>query len=213
MLHSLLKLALFLTVLFAAAVSLIHAQPYDDSGLRALLTPPDGCPAPCFMGIQPGLTRTDEAIHLLEAHEWVESVEQPNPLTLLWTWSGSQPALIDTLLPGQALVSTREDVIARLSLRTTIPTGQLEVLWGRPHGYEATFALRGGVTPAGIFHRLEYSQQQTILETRTPLCAPFGTFHQSKARLEIGQYYDNIYVLDFLAFRERVRYLNIMACG
>jgi hypothetical protein len=43
-----LKLTFPLLLVFTAAILLIHLQPYDDSDLRAFLTPPDGCPAPCF---------------------------------------------------------------------------------------------------------------------------------------------------------------------
>jgi len=56
----------------------MHAQPYDDHELRQLLLP-DGCPAPCFMGIRPGVTTQDEAIKILEASDWVETLTK-NPL-------------------------------------------------------------------------------------------------------------------------------------
>ncbi len=72
-----LKPALLFTLLFAACIGIIRAQPYDDSELRAFLTPPSGCAMPCFMGIRPGVTTADEAIAILEAHEWVSNVNPP----------------------------------------------------------------------------------------------------------------------------------------
>ena len=63
MLHFYLRLILLLFALLTAALLLIHARPYDDHELRQLLLP-DGCPAPCFMGIRPGVTKISETIDI-----------------------------------------------------------------------------------------------------------------------------------------------------
>jgi hypothetical protein len=68
--------AILLTLLFAACIGIIRAQPYDNSDLSAFLTPPEGCPMPCFMGIRPGVTTVEEAIAILEAHEWIDTVSR-----------------------------------------------------------------------------------------------------------------------------------------
>src|SRR5215468_1742980 len=68
------RLMVILLVLFATVPILAHAQPYDDHDLRKLLLP-EGCPAPCFMGIRPGVTTTDEAVKLLEKSGWAEHIE------------------------------------------------------------------------------------------------------------------------------------------
>jgi hypothetical protein len=60
-----LRLSLPLILLFTAALAVIRAQPYDDHELRELLLPA-GCPAPCFMGIRPGVTTVEEAVKILE---------------------------------------------------------------------------------------------------------------------------------------------------
>ena len=62
-----LTLASVLLGLLFAAAAVIRAQPYDDSELRAFLTPPEGCPAPCFMGIRPGVTTREEALTIFMA--------------------------------------------------------------------------------------------------------------------------------------------------
>ncbi len=67
--------ALSVTILFSAAVMLIRAQPYNDSELRAFLTPPDHCPAPCFMGIQAGVTRVSAGESFLQASPQIPSVK------------------------------------------------------------------------------------------------------------------------------------------
>ncbi len=67
-------MALLLSGLFLLPVLLIRAQPYDDGGLRAFLTPPEDCPAPCFMGIRPGVTTTEEALEILKIINGYSSV-------------------------------------------------------------------------------------------------------------------------------------------
>lgn len=56
-----LRLVCIPIALVTAVLLLILVYPYDDHGLRELLLP-EGCPPPCFMGIQPGITRMSEII-------------------------------------------------------------------------------------------------------------------------------------------------------
>lgn len=70
-----LKPSLALIILFTVAILLIHAQPYDDSELRAFLTPPETCSAPCFMGIQAGVTRVSAGESYLQASPQVEAIK------------------------------------------------------------------------------------------------------------------------------------------
>ena len=55
------RLVLPLVILFTLSIVVIRAQPYDDDGLHTLLTPPEGCNAPCFLGVRPGETGLDDA--------------------------------------------------------------------------------------------------------------------------------------------------------
>lgn len=75
MLRVWLRLIGFLTAVWALPILILRAQPYKAGDLRAFLTPPAGCPAPCFLGVQPGITRLDEAQIILEAHPWIARVE------------------------------------------------------------------------------------------------------------------------------------------
>jgi hypothetical protein len=72
MVRRFLKLAFPLTVLSVAAILLIHARPYDNAELRAFLLPPEGCPAPCWQGIRPGVTTMAQAAILLEQARTIE---------------------------------------------------------------------------------------------------------------------------------------------
>lgn len=85
-----LRLSLLLIILFAAALTIIRAQPYDDHQLRELLLPA-GCPAPCFMGIQPGVTTVEEAVKILEASEWVEDYQLDGQIFTV-RWNNNSPS-------------------------------------------------------------------------------------------------------------------------
>ena len=141
----LLRWAFLLTLLFLLPVALIRAQPYDDSELRAFLVPPEGCPAPCFMGIRPGVTTTEEAIVILEGHEWVASVgedyvklmrevseEELPPLlgSIDWVWNGSQPTWIDSSY--KPLLSDGDRVVSAVTIETHIPMGEVLLSYGIP---------------------------------------------------------------------------------
>lgn len=135
-LRPLLTAALLLTLLFAACIGLIHAQSYDDSGLRAFLAPPEGCPAPCFMGIRPGVTTVEEAIAVLEAHEWIDTVsryeitEGLGVASLTASWSGAQDEWIDDAL--WLRLEINNNVVQRVYVDTRIPLGDIHLLLGTP---------------------------------------------------------------------------------
>lgn len=93
-----LRLGLILLSLLTGMLLLIHAQPYDDHELRALLLPED-CPIPCFMGIRPGETTREEAIRLLKASDQIEIKSSNGPDTNLgapmsFSWLKNKPRLI-----------------------------------------------------------------------------------------------------------------------
>jgi hypothetical protein len=141
MFRLLLRFALLLTLLVALPIVLIRAQPYDDSDLRAFLIPPEGCPMPCFMGIRPGVTTVEEAIAILEGHEWVtnlvvdldtnELYPPPNISgTITWEWSGLQPLAVDTLAPAQLRIRDSRTTTFRVPLNITF--GQILLSLGMP---------------------------------------------------------------------------------
>jgi len=136
-----LKLTALFTLLFAACIGLINARPYDDSELRALFAPSNECPMPCFIGIRPGVTTADEALAVLEAHEWIGDVELAYnrvtgaPNAAIWSWSGSQPPLIlDTLYgsPYRGNLRIQDGIVTAIWIPTTITAGDLRLLWGKP---------------------------------------------------------------------------------
>ncbi len=136
--------ALLLSVL---PMVVIRAQTHDDSSLRAFLTPPEGCLAPCFMGIRPGVTSTQEAIALLREHAWVERIEaNENQVdtrgrllygTLTWTWSDAAPAEIDRTEQGRIFFNQPDPfynalVVHSIQIQTRVRTFRVQEWFGPP---------------------------------------------------------------------------------
>lgn len=116
MLRLLLKFALSFPILITLSIILIRAQPYDDGGIRDFLLRSPACenhPAePCFIGIRPGVTTYEEAVALLNAHQWVETVTAQRPI-IRWTWNGQQPQFIG-FPQERGLATISGDTVRRL---------------------------------------------------------------------------------------------------
>ena len=111
MLRLYLRLILLPLALITAALLLIRTQPYDDHELRELLLP-DGCPAPCFMGIRPGVTTMDEAVRLLHGNKWVAEINKRvinNRYGFItWTWREQQPSWTSQKAIGEIFVNDKK---------------------------------------------------------------------------------------------------------
>lgn len=134
-----LKLAAVLLGLVFTIAAVIRAQPYDDSELRAFLTPPEGCPAPCFMGIRPGVTTAEEALAILEAHEWVREdiADDTFPSSgaglngrIWWRWDDPPAALLGSGYEGYMFI--RDEIVESITFWTNIKMGELRLTLGVP---------------------------------------------------------------------------------
>jgi hypothetical protein len=144
MVSLLLRPALGFTALFALFVLLIRAQPYDDSDLRSLLTPPEDCLAPCFLGIRPGVTDAEDALILLESHPWVAHVEgaqagtRRNALVapgytapvVHWTWSDQRPAWLTLGRNGELWLA--DGKVRASGVAASFRLGDLRLTFGPP---------------------------------------------------------------------------------
>ena len=118
-----LRLSLLPLTLFSAVLLLIHAQPYDDHDLRQLLLP-EGCPAPCFMGIRPGVTTEDEALKILRSSGWVRDLTQycmyadcgANGYKI--AWSDKAPSWMNHKIPS-ILLNWDTNIVAEIYVMTT----------------------------------------------------------------------------------------------
>ncbi|MBC7809644.1 MAG: hypothetical protein H7175_00760 [Burkholderiales bacterium] len=143
MLRFLLKLTLLISALFALAIGIIRAQPYDNS-LRDFLFDSPGCEnipddEPCFMGIRTSITTFEEAVEILHEHEWVGQIYEPITATssggTWWHWSGNQPPFLLSMSYGR--LNTMDSIeVTHIRLESNIPAGELFLVFGTP---EAAF--------------------------------------------------------------------------
>jgi hypothetical protein len=133
MLRLYLRLILLPLLIFTAALVLIRAQPYDDHELRQLLLP-DGCPAPCFMGIRPGMTTVDEAMQLLQSNHWVGQIENHTQSNLVgsitWDWSDQKPTWITKKPQGEIYIENGR--VTLMTIYSDIPLGATRLVLGLP---------------------------------------------------------------------------------
>jgi hypothetical protein len=142
----LIQFSLISTVILTLAIVVIHSRPYGDLSLP---TASDSCALPCFMGIQPDVTRMSEAIALLENHEWVSqvSITSYNKVELdqiAWTWLENAPLILQAhehRIAGR--IFAEQGVVRNIEFRTRIPLGDLWLEWGLPEIY-TTLAQTSG---------------------------------------------------------------------
>lgn len=138
------RTALLLTVGMALLLLLIRLLPGDQSRfeeLRALITPPEGCPMPCWAGIQPDVTPLLDALTLLAAHPWVGRISnQAHPVylghglvvtgTVTWDWNGTQPGILtDTRFN---VLSVQSGIVTDIQIDSHALLGDLWLLLGQP---------------------------------------------------------------------------------
>lgn len=168
--YTLLKLALLITVLFTMLMLLIHAQPYDDMELRAFLTPPDGCPAPCFMGIQPGLTTLRDTAKHLKSNPNVTEVQ-------VVTYQSYELQFASGTAPVQRarvyLMATAGLRVERVNLYNTgLPLSRIFLGLGKPARMMVYATIRFNVMTLVAF----YPQYDLYALVDLPLCSVEQSF-------------------------------------
>ncbi|MEZ4672408.1 MAG: hypothetical protein R3E39_31270 [Anaerolineae bacterium] len=138
--YHMLRSAVLLVSIFSISLVVIHAQPYDDHELRDLLLPP-GCPAPCFMGIRPGVTTMDEAAKILEQHDWVSRITRRTS-DISWEWNGGQIPLLRESRGGMMTIvqsdsrSYPKATVKTIGVFTTVPFGRLRLILGDDQNHQ-----------------------------------------------------------------------------
>lgn len=160
--------AVVMVLAHVLVLGVMHALPYDDGGMSAAFNDP-GCDAPCFMGIQPGMTTFADALALLEAHPWVGSVEVDDNAAE-WTWSGSQPDFL-LIPPGDAAFTrllSHNGTVTWIGFKTNAPTASFQMMFGTPSRSVATIwesYKPVGVHPYQSSERLINHQQRAQFDT------------------------------------------------
>lgn len=130
MFRLLLRPVLMLILLAALPVFLIRAQPYDDSGLRAFLLPPAGCPAPCFLGIRPRLTTAQDAAVMLAANALLLDAISPNPPRGLRIRASRPNTLVEDRV--FSYMEVENEVIQWIQMQTNISLADVWMTLGEP---------------------------------------------------------------------------------
>ncbi|MBZ0303948.1 MAG: hypothetical protein K8J31_29690 [Anaerolineae bacterium] len=116
-----------------ALVSGVYLRPAVEPNLEGylrLFSTSDTCPRTCLLGIQPDATTLNQAVALLQAHPWVQSVQTSSgttferSVTLTWEWSGAQPEIIAADQPGVLFArwypGINDYIVSSLSIETRL---------------------------------------------------------------------------------------------
>jgi hypothetical protein len=157
--------SLLLIVALAAAITLVRAQPHErPPDLRAFLSPPDGCTAPCWQGIRPGVTTVNDAYDILEQLEWVESVDLYIDLnSLVWTWNGTQPDWIDASQRGVVVMDGKH--VQYVGFSTNLSFGDVWLALGAP---EQNVVRLAGIN-ARVVEHVAFYLDGNVRVLRTPM--------------------------------------------
>ncbi len=173
MLTLLLRLILLLSAGWLLPIAIIRAQPYDDRDLRTLLTPPD-CPVPCFLGIQPGVSSSADALTILSQRPDVHSVR--NELnysrpelteSIYWEWDNTESNRFEPNTTGEIHIAG--DRVRRIGVDSRIALGDLWQTFGPPQTTTLLFSprLANGI----VFYEGVYPDERLRLALLIP-CPP-----------------------------------------
>lgn len=142
--HFYMRVILIPIAIFTAILIVIRTLPYDDHELRALLLP-EGCPAPCLMGIRPGITAMDEAVAILQANSWVGYIEKESNRfsdTIKWTWSNRIPKWIIPTSHGevQSAQNSERPFVDAITISNFLQLGEVYGVLGPPEAEKIDLA-------------------------------------------------------------------------
>lgn len=155
-----LKLTLLALLPLLVIPLMIRALTDSDRDLRALLLP-EGCPAPCFLGIRPGVTRLEQARDILNQQDWITkwtlSAAGTHSGQISWEWNERAPDLFRTpdYPHGSGRLSFSADLITDIGVVVSASPGQLWASWGRP----SYFGIVRGTLETNIGFSMIYREQ------------------------------------------------------
>ena len=142
MLRVLARIMPLIVGLCMALLLLMHVPPVDDSELQRFFAA--SCTAlPCWQGIRPGETTVAQALTILRAHPWVQTVSEvytspyegsTNTILLYWTWSSRYPFAASNSTPQQGIIITDQRIVRQIYLTTNLRLGDLWLALGDPQG-------------------------------------------------------------------------------
>lgn len=178
MTRTMLKWVLLPTLLFAVALLLIRARPHHDADLRDLLLPTD-CTAPCFAGIEPGVTLGEAARLRLLDHPAVAAVIEDTstatgewlPLRYIIQWRAGASTIIDTDKTGQLVLefdpATGIYVVDHIQIPTRRPLADFLLVLGAPERVRTSSVSSRSADFAMLYITHSYHDTRLILNTAT----------------------------------------------
>jgi len=178
-----LRLMLILIALFSAALAVAHLRPFDPV-LNEMLDPSPGCrpTSLCFMGIYPGSTTLGKAIAVLRLNPWVGDIDSRMSTQISWTWSGKQPAYIDSGVPGSALVRD-SDSISLIRVKTRYSYGDIWLQLGTP---KLGYAMR---QLDGFVHGVYYTRYSLLAINSLTCPGEINDFWTLPVMIQFGDAY------------------------
>lgn len=173
------KLVVLLMGVFMLPMAFIHNRPYDPGLLTSLLTPPPGCPTPCFLGVRPGETTVNAAGALLRADPAmrfeIESDEfNTHSIRQRIEWEYRQP---NRSLHGSMYVEY--SVVRRVTIYD-IPLAEIWLSMGQPDiGYEmrgSQVSAAGHVIETPVMHVGYYADWDVRVDVQAA-CASLWRDH------------------------------------
>jgi hypothetical protein len=172
----LLRPALLLSGLLLLSVLLIRAQPYDDGGLREFLTPPEDCPAPCFMGIRPGVTTVEEMQAILSHHPWVlpglsDTSDYLGHHLYRWAWAETAPDWFARDLNSEVVVDDDDGRIISVVIESKIPWSDVLLVFGRPDVYYLSLDIESRPeSPGEAYHFVSWYSRWNMQVSAPFMC-------------------------------------------
>src|SRR6266496_2920735 len=140
-----LRLAFIPLVIIGIALLITRSQPSsqtNDTLSPIALLLPVNCPAPCILGIRPGVTTIEEAITRLRKNMWVKQVvaspDATQPNQVFWLWSEQAPHYLQK---GQSFAGMDGEILPKadqkvswISFYSSLTMGDIPNILGDPTG-------------------------------------------------------------------------------
>ncbi len=185
------KANFFITFLFMTIILLTANPLQPNPALVNFLAAPENCPNPCWQGIRPGVTVAQEAMDILQAHPWVNTVtvtagisDNPshpdNEGVIYWDWNGQQAPVLGVFSLGGS-IDVRENTVRVIKMVTTVPFAEAWQALGWPD--------EGSLRPSRSFgelydvHLALYKDEGIMLRSIIP--QPITPYKYWNAQVEI----------------------------
>jgi hypothetical protein len=186
-----LRLMLSLVLLFTATISLLRLPLQDASPARLLLTPPDGCPMPCWQGIRPGLTTADEALSILRQHAWRGRIAlryfdaAAGDGIISWLWDDPSLDSLPAYLGVQLRV--RKGVVWNVTLPPDIPYSEVWFAFGRPSESRWSITNLLNSPHFRIEREAVYAPEGLTVNSRMRCPAKLEDLWQANSTIQLGE--------------------------